>query len=271
MWRARKLRWVPLNPHPLAVGHVQRSKPMAPHFHLAFRPVSPSQTLSVIDPLVKTIHADVSFQQRLNSRLPFSHMRNDPWDRHPSDGATSQPHQPPQQVEVRDKHSLSYSLRDMHGHGNRETVIEKHPSGRPERKVRKKTWEKTSVALNFLISTACCYPATEFWGVRMVCVRACPWMTSEDLAYWDWGDPRRACHFGAIFGATAGDSRRVSIVWSSLTGCSPSTSPPPDSMPDMHRWACTGEATPALAPWRCGEPVCGVADAERHLLGKQRT
>lgn len=101
-------------------------------------------------------------------------------------------------------------------------------------------------------STACC--RLGFMISKTSCAGAGWWMTCKDLDYWDGKNPGRACHFGAIFGRTAGDSQRDSLVWSGLTVCSPTTS----ALPDNSAWRAQ-MSVHKQTDTRAGERMCGIS------------
>lgn len=178
---------------------------------------------------------------------------------------------------VRDKHSLNYILRDMQAHGSRETVTGKHPSGRLKRGksqvdgVGKKQRGAKPSHLHCLLS-----PATECWGVKTSGVCARPWMTYEDLAYWDWGTRGELVTPELYLVRRRLADSRYSLIQ-------------PDRLLSLHvpssSWhfasTCADEHAQvkrrpprlrgAVASPRATAAVHAEVDAERHLLGSQRT
>ncbi len=107
------------------------------------------------------------------------------------------------------------------------------------------------------------------------CAGAEWWMTCWDLDYWDGQNQGRACHFGAIFGQTAGDSQRDSLVWSGLTVCSPTMAALPDNSAwrtqmSVHRRTDTRLGF-AAQRWAHVPSRYTEDDAAWHLTGNQWT
>lgn len=153
---------------------------------------------------------------------------------------------------VRDKHSLNYILRDMHAHGSRKMVSGKHPSSRLKRgksQVDDVGKKQRGAKLSHL---HCLLHRWLSVGVlrHLVSVLVHKWQMRIWLI--ETGGPAASLSLRSYICSDA-DSQTVSIVWSSPTGCSPSTSPPPDTLArhaqtSMHRWS--GARLGSVALWR---------------------